>query len=261
MAKAIRLACISVFILLVISCKSKKLAIDGSIDKDMSAKAIIRTHYQNQINFKTLSGRMKIDYFDGESSKRITVSLRMQKDKAIWISAPLGIVKAYVTPNRVTFYNKLQNEYFDGDFSYLSDMLGTELDFEKVQNLLLGEALFDLRNAKYDVTIGGSEYVLKPKKPLDLFKTLYRIDPHNFKISTQQLSQPLRKRVLDIEYRKYQQINKKVLPNEVVITAVEANTKNEISLDYRSIEFNRTLRFPYKIPKGFKKIVLDTDAL
>lgn len=140
-------------------------------------------------------------------------------------------------------------------------MLGTELNFEKVQNLLLGEALFDLRNAKYDVTIAGSEYVLKPKKPLTLFKTLYRIDPHNFKISTQQLSQPLRKRVLDIEYRKYQQINKKVLPNEVVITAVEANTKNEISLDYRSIEFNRVLRFPYKIPKGFKKIVLDTDAL
>ncbi len=261
MTKAIRLACISFFILLVISCKSKKLAIDGSIDKDMSARAIIRTHYQNQMNFKTLRGRMKIEYFDGESSKSVTVSLRMQKDKAIWISAPLGIIKAYVTPNRVTFYNKLQNEYFDGDFSYLSNMLGIELNFEKVQNLLLGQALFDLRDAKYDVMITGSDYVLKPKKPLALFKTLYRIDPHNFKISTQQLSQPLRKRVLDIEYKEYQQINEKVLPNEVVITAIEANTKNEISLDYRSIEFNRALRFPYKIPKGFKKIVLDTNAL
>lgn len=261
MIKVIRLARISVFILLIISCKSKKLAIDGSIDKDMSAKAIIRTHYQNQMNFKTLRGRMKIDYFDGESSKSVTVSLRMQKDKAIWISAPLGIIKAYVTPNRVTFYNKLQNEYFDGDFSYLSNMLGTELDFEKVQNLLLGQALFDLRDTKYDVTINGSDYVLKPKEPLALFKALYRINPHNFKISMQQLSQPLRKRVLDIEYKEYQQINEKVLPNEVVITAVEANTKNEISLDYRSFEFNRALRFPYKIPKGFKKIVLDTNAL
>ncbi len=261
MATLIRWAQLSVFILLIISCKSKKLDADGAVDENMSAKNIIRTHYQNQINFKTLSGRMKIRYFDGESAKSVTVSLRMEKDKAIWISAPLGIVKAYVTPHRVTFYNKLQNEYFDGDFSYLSNMLGTELDFDKVQNLLLGQALFDLRDAKYDASISESDYVLKPKKPLVLFKTMYAIEPDNFKISSQQLSQPLKKRVLDIEYKNYQKINEKVLPNEIVITAIEANAKNIIDLDYRSIEFNRILNFPYKIPKGFKKIVIKTDAL
>ena len=140
-------------------------------------------------------------------------------------------------------------------------MLGTELDFDKVQNLLLGQALFDLRDAKYDATISESDYMLKRKKPLVLFKTMYTIEPDNFKISSQQLSQPLKKRVLDIEYKNYQKINEKVLPDEIVITAIEANTKNIIDLDYRSIEFNRTLNFPYKIPKGFKKIVINTDAL
>ena len=140
-------------------------------------------------------------------------------------------------------------------------MLGTELDFDKVQNLLLGQALFDLRDAKYDASISESDYVLKPKKPLVLFKTMYSIEPDNFKISSQQLSQPLKKRVLDIKYKNYQKINEKVLPNEIVITAIEANAKNIIDLDYRSIEFNRILNFPYKIPKGFKKIVINTDAL
>jgi len=96
---------------------------------------------------------------------------------------------------------------------------------------------------------------------LVLFKTMYAIEPDNFKISSQQLSQPLKKRVLDIEYKNYQKINEKVLPNEIVITAIEANAKNIIDLDYRSIEFNRILNFPYKIPKGFKKIVINTDAL
>jgi len=261
MAKAIRWAQICVFILLIISCKSKKLATDVAVNENMSSKAVIRTHYQNQINFKTLSGRMKINYFDGESTKGITVSLRMEKDKAIWISAPLGIVKAYVTPNRVTFYNKLQNEYFDGDFSYLSNMLGTDLDFRKLQNLLLGNALFDLRNEKYDVSFAESDYILKPKKPMVLFKTLYKIEPKNFKIATQQLSQPLKKRFLDIAYKNYQNVNNRILPNEIVITAVEANAKNIINIDYRNIEFNKILNFPYKIPKGFKKIILKTDAL
>ncbi len=261
MTTFIRWAQLSIIVLLIFSCKSKKIISDGTVDENMSAKAIIRTHYQNQINFKTLRGRMKIGYFDGESSKSTTVSLRMEKDKAIWISAPFGVVKAYVTPNRVSFYNKLQNEYFDGDFSYLSDMLGTELDFEKLQNLLLGQALFDLRKDKYEASVASSDYVLNPKKPLALFKTMYRIEPENFKISSQQLSQPIKKRLLDIEYKNYQKIDKKVLPNEIVITAVEVNTESIINIDYRNIEFNGSLNFPYKIPKGFKKIIINTDAL
>ncbi len=261
MTKTNRWAGLIIFFLLVISCKSKKLGVDGTVDGNLSAKAIIRTHYKNEISFKTLSGRVKIDYFDGESSKGVTVSLRMERDKAIWISAPFGMVKAYITPNRVSFYNKLQNEYFDGDFSYLSNMLGTELDFEKVQNLLLGQALYDLRQAKYDASIVANDYVLKPKKPLDLFKIMYKIEPDNFRVSSQQLSQPLKKRVLDVEYKEYQKINERILPNEIVITAIEANEQNTINIDYRNIEFNRTLNFPYKIPKGFKKIVLNTDAL
>ena len=261
MDKVVRYARLCVFFLFIVSCKSKKSTTDSSVDTSLSARSIIRTHYHNHINFKTLSGRMKINYFDGESSKGVTVSLRMEKDKAIWISAPLGVVKAYITPNRVSFYNKLQDEYFDGDFSYLSQMLGTELDFEKVQNLLLGQALFDLRDSKYEVNITESEYVLKPKKPEVLFKTLYKIEPGDFKMSLQQLSQPLKKRILDITYTNYQEINGKVLPKDIEINAIEFDSRNTITLDYRSIEFNRSLNFPYKIPKGYKKIVLKTDAL
>ena len=261
MATIIKWARFSVLLLFIFSCKSKKVITDGTVDKNMAAKAIIRTHYQNHINFNTLSGRIKIGYFDGESTKSVTVSLRIKKDKAIWISAPLGVVKAYITPNRVSFYNKLQNEYFDGDFSYLSNILGTELDFGKMQNLLLGQALFDLKNEKFEASHTESDYVLKPKKPLSLFKTLYLIEPYIFMISAQQLSQPLKKRMLDITYKNYQKINNRILPNEIVITAIEGQAKNIIDIDYRSVEFNRSLNFPYKIPKGFKRIEIKTDAL
>jgi hypothetical protein len=139
--------------------------------------------------------------------------------------------------------------------------LGTELDFGKMQNLLLGQALFDLKTEKYDVSHTTSDYILKPKQQLALFKTLYRIEPENFKIASQQLSQPLKQRVLDITYENYQKINNRILPNEIVITAIEGDSKNIIDIDYRSIEFNRSLNFPYKIPKGFKKIEIKTDAL
>ena len=233
---------------------------DGAIDENLSAKAIIRTHYQNALTFKTLSGKMRIDYSDGESSQGVSVTLRMEKDKAIWISAPFGMVKAYITPGRVSFYNKLQNEYFDGDFAYLSKFLGTDLDFVQVQNLLLGEALFDLKAAKYDATVVNGDYQLKPKKAMDLFKVLFEIEPKNFKMASQQLSQPLKKRLLEINYTDYQKINKWILPQQIAVAAIEGTERNTVDIEYRNIEFNQQLNFPYKIPNGFKEIILKDDA-
>lgn len=244
-------------VLLVFSCKTNKVVTDGSVDNSLSSKNIIRNHYNNQLNFKTISGKMKIDYSDGTSSQGVSVSLRMEKDKAIWISAPLGIVKAYITPDRVSFYNKLENQYFDGNFTYLSNLLGTELDFEKVQNLLLGQAIFNLRDEKYNATVSGNnKYELKPKNAQELFKVLFQIEPQNFKMATQQVSQPWEKRLLEIQYKNYQMIDNKVFPNEIGILAIEDDAETIIEIEYRNIVFNRTMNFPYKIPKGFKEIVL-----
>ena len=246
---------IGMVFLFVLSCKSTKIAAEGKIDDKLSAKTIIKNHYKHRTDFKTLSGKMKIDYSDGESTQGVSVSLRMEKDKTIWMSAPLGVVKAYITPTRVSYYNKLENEYFDGDFSYLSNLLGTELDFDKVQNLLLGQALFDLRDRKYMAAVNANTYELKPKNSFDLFKTFFWLEPRNFKMAVQQLSQPLKKRLLEIRYKNYQEIGDQVLPNEISITAIDTDERNTIAIDYRNIELNRPLNFPYKIPKGFKKIV------
>ena len=247
--------------MLIFSCKAKKITGDGSLDKNLSAKDIINTHYENILDFKTLSGKMRIDYSNGEDSQGVAVSLRMEKDKAIWISAPFGVVKALITPGRVTFYNKLQNEYFDGDFAYLSKYVGVELDFEQVQNLLLGQALLDLKSDKYDASVAGGNYELKPKKSLELYKVLFQINPSNFRMASQQLSQPEKKRLLQINYNDYQQINKWLLPQSVAIAAIDKDERSTIDIEYRNIEFDKTLSFPYEIPNGFDEIKLKDDAL
>ncbi len=245
------------FLIFLSSCKSNKALVGGEINENMPAKAVVRNHYANELNFKTLSGRMKIDYStDGDASQGVNVTLRIEKDKAIWLSAPLGIVKAYITPNRVTFYNKLENEYFDGDFSYLSNLLGTELDFQKVQNVLLGQALFDLRDEKFEMDVSENNYQLKPLKFNELFKSLYQIEPKHFKIAALVLAQPLKNRVLEIEYRNYQGIEKRMTPGEIEINATNGDSKSNIAIEYRNVEFNKPLTFPYSIPKGFKEISL-----
>lgn len=250
-----RIALLMAFLLTFGACKSTKSITGGEINTRLSAKNIINAHYSNQPKFKTLRGRLKIDYANGDDSQGVTVSLRMEKDKVIWMSAPLGVVKAHITPNKVSFYNKLQNEYFDGDFSYLSELLGTELDFEKVQNLLLGNAVLDLREEKFNSEVYNGNYQLKPKKARELFKILFQLEPKNFKIAAQEISQPENMRHLQARYT-YQDISGKILPDEVKIVAEEAGDLTTIDLSFRNLELNKPMNFPYKIPKGYDKITL-----
>lgn len=261
LSRVVMLFLYSTIALLVFSCKSAKVISDGTVDNRLSSRAVIKSHYQQETDFRTLGGKIKIDYSDGEDSQSFTVSLRMEKDKAIWISAPLGIVKAYITPERVSFYNKLENEYFDGDFSYLSELLGTSVDFDILQNLLLGQAIVDLRADKYTISVTEDNYQLIPKEPGTLYKTLFQVEPKNFKMALQQLSQPLKKRLLEIRYKNYQSLDKSVLPNEIGILAVQENSESTIALEYRNLELNKSISFPYKIPNGFKEIVLVKDEL
>ncbi len=242
-------------IFLAISCKSTKNIVGGEANPALSPKRIIENHYANQADFETLSGRVKIEYENGDSSQGVTVSFRMQKDKIIWISAPLGILKAHITPEKVSFYNKLENEFFEGDFRYLSNILGVELDFEKLQNVLLGYAILDMRKEKYGSAVVNAEYQLKQKQPDTFLTALFHLEPKNFRISEQRLEQPFEDRILQMKYN-YQEIEKAVVPNQVYIVATEEGDVNNIALEYRGMELNRKLNFPYKVPKGFKEILL-----
>ena len=158
--------------------------------------------------------------------------------------------------NIINFYNKLDNTYFEGDFSYLSGLLGTELDFQKVQNLLLGELLYNLNNESYKASVLDSSYVLQPKKQRDLFEIFFILDPSIFKVKSQQISQPKEYRHLQIDYLSHQKIDKQTLPERIRVVAVEANDEVSIDLEFKNVSLNEDLRFPFKIPSGFDKIKL-----
>ena len=243
--------------LILSSCGTKKVATGGAVESDMSARQIIKNHYRNDIDFETLRGRIKIDYSDGDTQQGFSVSMRMKKDEAIWLSATLSVVKVLITPDRVSFYNKLDNTYFDGDFALLNDLLGTEVDFKMVQNLLLGQSIVDLKGQRYNASVAENFYQLKPDKQLELYKLLFLLEPDNFKMAVQQLSQPEKGRILNIAYESYQEVGGKVIPDKISLEAQDGTALTRIDLEYRSLEFNERLSFPYDIPNGFSPLELD----
>jgi len=184
----------------LVGCKSAKtITADGRLNSKLSANQIIKNNTKNAPKFNTLSARLKIESSDGKKSQSVSVSLRMQKDKTIWMSK-LGLVKALITPTRVAFYNKLDGAYFDGDFTYLSQLLGTDLDFNKVQAILLGEPVFKPDPKDYEASIFKTSYKLQPKRQNDLFQVFLLFNPTHFKMDSQQITQPKTQRHLEINY-------------------------------------------------------------
>jgi hypothetical protein len=248
---------ITFFAVALFSCKSSKTLNTGSGNLNLSAKQLIKENTLKAAVFKTLSARVKLDIAQGDKESSYTVTMRIEKDKQILLmSSPITVVKALITPEKVSFYNKLDNTFFEGDFKYLSDLLGTELNFQKVQNLLLGEALYGLKDNLYDVSVNEKEYILQPKKQNNLFELFYLISPSHFKISSQQISQPKEQRHLQIDYKSYQKVDKQILPEHIKVIAVEATEEMILEMEFKAVSLNEDLRFPFKIPSGLKEIKL-----
>ena len=244
---------------LLSSCGGARKAKMGTVaPEDAAVAAVVAQHYDNEVDFETLQGRLNLNYQTEERSQSVTVNFRMKKNDTIWMSGQLlgiPLAKVMITPNSVQFYEKITKTYFDGDFSLLSDFLGTPLDYEKVQNLLLGQTIYDLRDEKYMLTESSRGYQLQPVQETFL-KRLFLLDAGNYKAVAQQLGQEQANRNVTITYPEYQEINGQFFPYEIKILASEASENTRIDMTFRNIEFNVPVSFPFSIPSGYEEISL-----
>jgi len=247
------------FLILLSSCKSAKNVSSTEVKK-IKAEKIIANHYNQAFNFTTLNAKVKVKYQDAKQTFNPNVTLRLEKDKKIWVSAKLlgiTLAKALITPEEVKYYEKINNTYFEGDFKLLSNWLGTELDFDKVQQLLLGQAFFNLRDDKYISGVQNQKYVLQPKKEFELFKRLFLVNPDNFKMAVQRLKQPDKNRDLTITYKEYQKVGNQFFPKEIDIQALDDAEQTLITIEYRTVDYNVKVGFPFKIPSGYEQVTIE----
>lgn len=238
------------------NCKSSKTINGGDANFKLSTKQLIKENTKQAPNFTTLQSKLKITLDQNGKTQTHTVNFRAKKDEMLWMNATFSVIRALITPEKVSFYNKLDNTYFDGNYKYLSDLLGTELDFKKVQNLLLGESIFNLKEGDYKAIVDDNTYILQPKKQLDLFEIFFLIDPSYFKVKSQQISQPKEHRHLQIDYISHQVIGKQILPENIKVIAIEENEEIILKLEFKNVSLNEDLNFTFKIPSGFKEIEL-----
>lgn len=177
----------------------------------------------------------------------------------IWLSASVlnfPLAKVLITPESVKYYEKIGGTYFDGDFSLLSRLLGTPLDFQKVQNLLIGQTIYDLRTGGYKLTESARGYQLEPSAE-DFIQKMFLLDTKNFRTVAQQLSQVGKARSVTVTYPEYQEAGGRVFPKQIKIIANHDRSNTQVDMEFRSLEFDVPVRFPFDIPSGYDEIILE----
>lgn len=251
---------IVLMVIFMISCKSKAVAVQNNNTEVVAKKdnKVIEKHYDNKLDFSTLYIKANAKYVDEKQSQNVTVEIKIKKDEQILVSVRfLGITmaKALITPTAVSYYEKINGTYYEGDFTSLSKWLGTELDYSKVQNLLVGEALDDLRKGKYTQTIVENLIRLEDEKNNNLKKAFF-LDAEKYLLQKEEISQTEENRMLEIKYSDNKVFDQGILPASIEINAIQPKGRTDINLNYNTISFNEELSFPYSVPSGYKKIII-----
>lgn len=248
---------IAVFLLVsvvAVSCGTQRKSLKL---EDVELQKVISAHKDAGAHFRTLRGRIRATYTSKNESQAITVSFRMKKDEAIWLSAKLAgifpLAKILITPKGVKYYEKINKTYFKGDFSLLNKWLGVSLDFKKIQNLLTGQSVYPLQTGKYTLKESQNSYEISsvPGQPT---AKMVLLNPKTFKATAQQIVEKQKQQSVTITYPKYQEINTFSFPKEIKILAHQKKENVQVELEYRALDVDVPVSFPFEIPEGYQKI-------
>jgi len=256
----------TVSMLTLVSCKPKAALVvpmpvevmDTKVESKITADQIIQQHYGNKNDFSTLYIRANARYKDEKQSQSVSADIKIKKGEKILVSIRfLGITmaKALITPKQVQYYEKINGTYFDGDYQALSNWLGTDLDYTKIENLLLGQPIDDMTKDHFVMLLMDKAYQLS-KTEGDTDKTFLFDDTH-FLLQQQAVVQSAKERNFEVQYPGFQEYTTAILPTNLLINALQQKGKTEISISYSSVTFNEELTFPYSVPDGYDRIQIN----
>lgn len=246
-----------IFILAFTACKASKKTVNANaIAKNMSAKKVAKKHLSSNFDKETIDAKLRVKFKNSKENQSFSVRMKIKKDEVIYLKGTkiISIFKAKITPTKVSYYSPYAKNYFEGDYSLIKDFLGTDIAFEELQNIFLGQAKIENKGRDYDVEIVDNQYKLSPEEQSALFDKFFFINPSHFKLDKHSLVNDLKNQRLDISYPKYLQKDNEIFPENIVLNVKENNKFTNIDITVKSVVFNTELNMPFNIPSGYKKL-------
>ncbi len=257
---------------MLFSCKSGKYRqyLKYKTNRDISLQELFTAldSTEHKYDFLTckLSAKVKMD----GSSSSIGGKVRARNNEVIWISIfptqVLELLRIKATTDSVLMVNYIEKKYFKGTYDFFKQNLKFDLDFKTLESILFAKnhTLFDrnsyinsFENGKYFLSNTDHKTFEKTIHKKDHYPTILHgiwIEPSNLKMTKQIIYDPVQKRLLIVEYKNYEYIERDFIPSkfEIILQTPETNLKSVI--EYNKLDLKTQVSFPLNIPGKYEEI-------
>lgn len=240
--------------------------------RNRSAKQLTEKLKENEFEFDFLSGKFGVDVITDDDQKSFKVNFRVKKDSMIWMSiSKVGIqgARVLITTDTVKVVNYLHKTFFIGGLDYISTLLHSDVDFELLQSLLIGNSVsFYEEEEKLKASCDETECLLSTKRKKKVKKVMEKnkelreplqsiwLHPNTFKITRilfNEFHGDGQNRSFDVTYNNFQPVDSALFPHTITCKII-AEKKIEIHLDYSKISTLNQNKLSFKIPDDYERI-------
>ncbi len=252
------------------SCKSTRQAVKEPL-KEQGADYLFSKLKENQLDFEWFSAKFSLDMVVDKKKTSFRGQLRMRKDSAIWVSfsPALGIEMArlLITTDSVKFINRINKTYFTGDYKVVNQFLGTNVDYDVLQSILIGNDLTYYEEGKFRATYDSKEYHLVTAGRSKLKKYVRNreddervyiqnifLSPETFKITKMKIKEFTKEsQKLDAFYGDFRALEDQLFPHHIMYD-ITADKKILVDVFYSKITLNSSQQLPFKISSKYDRI-------
>ena len=256
--------------MILFSCKSGQRASRKPLEGEKTAFLLSQMD-NSELHFETLSAKAGISFLTENRKATFNVNLRMFSDSAIWISITplLGIemARVLITKDSVKVIDRLDKQYFIGNFDYINKKFNLDIEFGVLQSLLIGNKIIFEEDKDLKFAIDKDRYYLgnlkkrKAKKVDDNPQKIERrneelvsiwLNPENYKISELILTDLTADRFIRGEYSNHQLVDGQLFPMKLDFS-IQSESPSSIVIEYSRVELNEDLNIPFNISKKYEQ--------
>lgn len=289
-----------VLIILTISACTKKKDLSAKKEplRDRTAGYLLKRYEKNQFDYEWMGMKVAAEFSNNESEQSFKATIRMKKDSAIWISITpaLGIevIRLLITEDSLKMLSKIPDNhyYFIGDLEQLSEKTGIDLEFEMLQNLLIGNAIgLDRDENKFRTEINDDKHLLISKykrkmrrmvgvddRKLDsdtiilnqndpryqrtmkrvdegdeLIVSRYWLEPDHYRLVKSVFNDLIRARVMEVYHTEFEDFEGQTYPKLTNLSVNDGQKLLTMNIEILKLATDKTYEFPFEIPDDYPR--------
>ncbi len=263
----ISLLCISVIVLGLHSCKSKRQMIAAAPVEEKVDVDLFTDILDNQFNFKTFSSKLNLNLSSGTKSLSSKASLRIVKDKAIQLSIqPLfgvEMLRVYADRDSLVLLDRMNKRYVKESIEDVKRVYPVGFDFKTLQSLLTNQVFVsgqtDVIYSDYKKfstgLVSDMHYLLRSVDKESGIEYSFTIDG-NDRIALTCLTEPKDNYSMNWKYDDFVMETRKAFPRKMDVALASTKRKVNVGLEFSGITLDEDFDLQVSVPGSYTRAAI-----